>query len=173
MWLTSNRPARVRTARCSSTMPEYSTGMSQPPNSTIRPPLERCLALRGVFLSDAWEVDMCGCLRLPQCASAADESPYSVLSPYHTVKVSSPPGGRPAATTADRPPVSTHSARPGQRNQGKADHQDHGHQPQADTCIRLRGWRRHQHERHDERRREDTKKDLNDQNHDDAHEPSC
>ena len=36
MWLTSNSPARVRTAMCSSPMPEYSTGMSQPPNSTIR-----------------------------------------------------------------------------------------------------------------------------------------
>ena len=35
MWLTSNSPARVRTAMCSSTMPEYSTGMSQPPNGTI------------------------------------------------------------------------------------------------------------------------------------------
>ena len=32
MWLTSNRPARSRTAMCSAVMPEYSTGMSQPPN---------------------------------------------------------------------------------------------------------------------------------------------
>src|SRR6187402_391342 len=36
---------------CSSVMPEYSTGMSQPPNSTIRAPSARCLAFRGVFLS--------------------------------------------------------------------------------------------------------------------------
>ena len=50
MWLTSNSPARVRTAMCSSTMPEYSTGMSQPPNSTIRAPRARCRAWSGVFL---------------------------------------------------------------------------------------------------------------------------
>jgi hypothetical protein len=30
-------------------MPEYSTGMSQPPNSTIRAPSERWRALSGVF----------------------------------------------------------------------------------------------------------------------------
>ena len=38
MWLTSNRPALVRTARCSLTMPEYSTGMSHPPKGTMRAP---------------------------------------------------------------------------------------------------------------------------------------
>ncbi len=58
MWLTSNSPARVRTARCSSVMPEYSTGMSQPANSTIRPPLARCRALSGVFLIAGWLDDM-------------------------------------------------------------------------------------------------------------------
>jgi len=41
MWLTSNKPAAVRTAMCSSMMPVYSTGMSQPPNSTIRAPWAR------------------------------------------------------------------------------------------------------------------------------------
>ena len=51
MWLTSNSPARVRTAMCSSTIPEYSTGMSHPPNSTIRAPSDRCAAFSGVFLS--------------------------------------------------------------------------------------------------------------------------
>src|SRR6266542_540684 len=51
MWLTSNSPARVRTAMCSSTMPEYSTGMSQPPNSTMRAPRDRCRTLSGVFFS--------------------------------------------------------------------------------------------------------------------------
>ena len=50
MWLTSNSPARVRTAMCSSTMPEYSTGMSHPPNSTILAPRARCRACSGVFL---------------------------------------------------------------------------------------------------------------------------
>src|SRR5580692_5783851 len=35
MWLTSKSPTPVRTAMCSAVMPEYSTGMSQPPKSTI------------------------------------------------------------------------------------------------------------------------------------------
>ena len=35
MWLTSNSPTAVRTALCSSMMPEYWTGISQPPKSTI------------------------------------------------------------------------------------------------------------------------------------------
>ena len=38
MWLTSNRPTALRTAWCSSMMPEYWTGMSQPPKSTILAP---------------------------------------------------------------------------------------------------------------------------------------
>src|SRR6185369_8200689 len=49
MWLTSNRPTRWRTARCSSMTPEYSTGMSQPPKSTIFAPMLRCTAFKGVF----------------------------------------------------------------------------------------------------------------------------
>src|SRR5881394_2512908 len=49
MWLTSNRPTRSRTARCSSMTPEYSTGMSQPPKSTIFAPMLRCTAFKGVF----------------------------------------------------------------------------------------------------------------------------
>src|SRR5688572_2216293 len=79
MWLTSNSPARVRTAMCSSVMPEYSTGMSQPANSTIRAPIARCLAFRGVFLP---------------CATGGDEDiglcagsiPYKVLSAVRRVK---------------------------------------------------------------------------------------
>src|SRR5437868_12468090 len=51
MWDTSKSPARVRTAMCSSAMPVYSTGMSQPPNSTIRAPCARCRAWSGVFFS--------------------------------------------------------------------------------------------------------------------------
>src|SRR5579862_7370524 len=49
MWLTSNRPTRSRTARCSSMTPEYSTGISQPPKSTIFAPMLRCTAFKGVF----------------------------------------------------------------------------------------------------------------------------
>ena len=39
MWLTSNKPTALRTAWCSSMMPEYCTGMSQPPKSTILAPM--------------------------------------------------------------------------------------------------------------------------------------
>ena len=53
MWLTSNRPARVRTAMCSSAMPEYSTGMSQPLKGTILAPELRWRLLSGVFLRGA------------------------------------------------------------------------------------------------------------------------
>ena len=39
MWLTSNRPAPPRVARCSAMMPAgYWTGISQPPKSTMRAP---------------------------------------------------------------------------------------------------------------------------------------
>ena len=38
MWEISNIPEAERTARCSSIMPEYWTGMNQPPNSTMRAP---------------------------------------------------------------------------------------------------------------------------------------
>src|SRR5580765_7258270 len=50
MWLTSNTPARVRTARCSAVMLEYSTGISQPPNGTMRALDAQCRAWSGVFL---------------------------------------------------------------------------------------------------------------------------
>src|ERR1700730_17053767 len=53
MWLTSNRPACVRTASCSERMPEYSSGISQPPKLTILAPKRRWTSLRAVFLSRA------------------------------------------------------------------------------------------------------------------------
>src|SRR5713101_5369600 len=46
MWETSKSPAAVRTLRCSSTMPVYWTGISQPPNSIMRAPAARCRANR-------------------------------------------------------------------------------------------------------------------------------
>ena len=49
MWLTSKSPARVRTASCSARMPEYSSGMSQPPKLTMRAFKRRCTALRAVL----------------------------------------------------------------------------------------------------------------------------
>src|SRR6266481_5940017 len=48
MWLTSKRPAAVRTARCSSRMPRYETGISQPPNSMSFAPRRRCASQSGV-----------------------------------------------------------------------------------------------------------------------------
>src|SRR6187200_2763866 len=44
----SNRPADPRTARCSSTMPAYWTGSSQPEKSMSRPPRATCSANSGV-----------------------------------------------------------------------------------------------------------------------------
>ena len=55
MWLTSKRPTLVRTAICSAIRPPpgpgYSTGMSQPPKSTILAFRVRCVALRAVFFN--------------------------------------------------------------------------------------------------------------------------
>src|SRR5271156_595952 len=53
MWLTSKRPARVRTASCSARMPEYSSGMSQPPKFTILAPSRRWMEFRAVLRSSA------------------------------------------------------------------------------------------------------------------------
>ena len=48
MWLTSKQPTALRTVRCSSTMPAYWTGMSQPPNGIIRAPRRTWAAWSGV-----------------------------------------------------------------------------------------------------------------------------
>src|SRR5207302_1939778 len=45
---TSNRPATLRTAKCSSRIEVYCCGISQQPKSTIRPPRATCLSCRGV-----------------------------------------------------------------------------------------------------------------------------
>src|SRR5579862_7601807 len=54
MWLTSKMPTAVRTAMCSLMIPPpidagYSTGMSQPLNSTIFAPIRRWTAFSAVF----------------------------------------------------------------------------------------------------------------------------
>ena len=52
MWLTSKMPTPVRTAMCSVMMPPaegYSTGMSQPLNSTILAPIWRWTAFSAVL----------------------------------------------------------------------------------------------------------------------------
>ena len=49
----SNRPARSRTLRCSSMMPLYWTGISQPPNSMSRAPAARCVSQSAVRRSGA------------------------------------------------------------------------------------------------------------------------
>ena len=51
MWLTSKSPTALRTALCSSMMPEYWTGMSQPPKSTILAPSARWTEFSGVARS--------------------------------------------------------------------------------------------------------------------------
>src|SRR5450759_5525841 len=48
MWLTSKTPTALRTALCSSMIPEYWTGMSHPPKSTILAPSARWMEFRGV-----------------------------------------------------------------------------------------------------------------------------
>src|SRR2546425_12111310 len=48
MWLTSKQPTAARTVRCSSTIPLYCTGMSQPPNPIMRAPKRTWAAWRGV-----------------------------------------------------------------------------------------------------------------------------
>ena len=53
MWLTSKRPTAVRTAMCSAMRPEYSTGMSHPPKSTILALRLRCMRFIAVCLSGA------------------------------------------------------------------------------------------------------------------------
>src|SRR5476651_1464911 len=52
MWLTSKTPTARRTALCSSMTPEYWTGMSHPPKSTILAPRARCTEFKGVTRSD-------------------------------------------------------------------------------------------------------------------------
>ncbi len=51
MWLTSKTPTPVRTVMCSAIRPEYSTGISQPPKSTIFAPSRRCRLFSGVLRS--------------------------------------------------------------------------------------------------------------------------
>ena len=49
MWLTSNSPAARRTARCSSVMPAYWTGISHPANGTIFAPKATWRPCKGVL----------------------------------------------------------------------------------------------------------------------------
>ena len=51
MWLTSNTPARSRTAMCSSRIPPYWTGISQPANGTSFAPAATWRSCSGVRLS--------------------------------------------------------------------------------------------------------------------------
>src|SRR6188474_1250201 len=54
MWLTSKSPAAVRTAVCSLAMPEYSTGMDQPPNGISLAPILLWMSNKAVRLSVTW-----------------------------------------------------------------------------------------------------------------------
>src|SRR6185436_11915512 len=95
-----------------SVMPEYSTGISQPPNSTMRAPLARCLALRGVFfrgpgvLEDmVWMPVLCNHCR-------ADERPTTYYRDPEPSRLRDGPAGE---QPADPPNVRTCGAvaRPG------------------------------------------------------------
>src|ERR1700679_667802 len=44
----SKKPARLRTASCSAKMPAYCTGISKPPNGTMRAPSARCTSKSAV-----------------------------------------------------------------------------------------------------------------------------
>src|SRR5450432_4144992 len=63
---TSKRPAAVRTARCSSTMPLYWTGISQPAKGTRRPPSLLCSSYSDVRASGPLSVDMGGSYHRPR-----------------------------------------------------------------------------------------------------------
>src|SRR4051794_35335973 len=52
-WLTSKTPTALRTARCSSTTPEYWIGISQPPNSASFAPSATCRSCSGDRRSEA------------------------------------------------------------------------------------------------------------------------
>src|SRR5712692_3898111 len=86
MWETSNNPARSRTAWCSSRMPLYCTGNSQPPKSTIFPPSSCSTAFSGVFLS-AWSatgVSSAETAKLAQVARAGVNSEIGDFLDYLT-----------------------------------------------------------------------------------------
>ena len=53
MWLTSNSPAALRTAACSSLTLLYQTGISQPAKGTILPPVALWVSNRAVRLGGA------------------------------------------------------------------------------------------------------------------------
>src|SRR5919108_1735441 len=52
MWLTSKQPTAARTVRCSSMMPRYCTGISQPPKGTMRAPALTCAENSGVRFNE-------------------------------------------------------------------------------------------------------------------------
>src|SRR5665213_51103 len=79
---TSNSPTAVRTAICSAIRPEYSTGMSHPPKSTILAFAARCAAFSAVLRSVSVSDIMLNSLvkqpfPLSTIASAGDVAPCS------------------------------------------------------------------------------------------------
>ena len=75
MWLTSNRPAAWRVARCSSTTEVYQTGMSHPAKGTILAPMALCVSCSGVTLGSvlpAQSIGMTAVQSLPGRGAHAD-----------------------------------------------------------------------------------------------------
>src|SRR5688572_30393813 len=161
MWLTSKIPAFVRTARCSSVMPEYSTGMSQPPNSTIRAPIDRCRACSGVFLSALGGVDIVRVDPGPRSGGAARETPYNVLSRFGGVKKS---GRRREAPAGRHIPLASLPPGPHQRHEGETHQQDGRHQAETQARVRRGRGCRDENQRHDAGRQKGAHEDLD---HDD------
>ena len=95
MWQTSKSPAVVRTAMCSAVMPEYSTGMSQPPNGTMRAPRATCEAWSGVFFSEAVADSVMG----------YQEGPRVFAARHHTGPMPPPESRFRAALNRATPPL--------------------------------------------------------------------
>ena len=88
MWLTSKMPTPVRTAMCSAMMPPaegYSTGMSQPLNSTILAPIWRWTAFSAVLRTVGVAATADKELSLADSGWAAEV--WNSL-PYHAVRAS-------------------------------------------------------------------------------------
>src|SRR3954470_4206664 len=77
MWLTSKIPTRSRTALCSSRMPAYCTGISQPANGTSRAPAATWRSWRGVRFSVSVPEDI-GVLTLAVGSGGAPWRPLAV-----------------------------------------------------------------------------------------------
>ena len=121
---TSNAPASVRTARCSSITPAYCTGISQPAKGTIFPPSATCRSWSGV------------CRSVSGMESAHGPTPRAYLSrPSH--------GGLSENSPAKRQRPDSSRGRAGARRAGRGVASPRGgtRAPRATPRSRLRSCR--------------------------------